>query len=290
MTTAEDILAEWPDFYAITEEEYPEFQKRFIADFPLPSFYTFKPRKPLYTVNVIKNDDDSFTLEISAPDGSLVENAPQNIVDAHNHIRNNLGGLVQLSGDHALLPMKGEPGLFPAYLDTEGRYISLFIEDKEDMDVFLAKGRYHKFLESTLRYEKNPDNFRTAWNWLDRHPAFWSHRSEDDFYWSTENNSRIWMGVSANREGNTVIMLEHGAAVRDSRTHHYHDLRLDIYAPTYEEAIIQLAAKVYQFFEVDGSERKDVEYEKSELEITLEEKVAAIDLDQLAEELGYDKQ
>jgi len=288
MTTAEDILAQWPDFNAITEEEYPEFQKRFIADFPLPSFYTFKPRKPLYTVNVIKNDDDSFTLEISAPDGMLVENAPQNIVDAHNLIRNDLGGLVQLSGDHALLPMKGEPELFPSYLNTKGHYISLSIERTKDTDVFLAKGRYHSFLESTLRYEKDPDDFRTAWNWLDHHPAFWSRRSEDDFYWSTESNAHIWMGVSADREGNTVIMLEHGAAVRDSRTHHYHDLRLDVYAPTYEEAIIQLAAKVYQFFEVDGSARENVEYEKSELELVLEEKVAALD-NYLEKEFSSDK-
>lgn len=289
MTTAEDILAQWPDFHAITEEEYPEFQKRFIADFPLPSFYTFKPRKPLYTVNVVKNDDESFTLEITAPDGTEVENTPQNIVDVHNLIRNELGGLVQLSGDHALLPMKGEPELFPAYLDSEGGYVSLFIEHKEDSDVFLAKGRYHSFLESTLRYEKNPDDFNTAWHWLDRHPAFWSHRSEDDYYWSTESNGRIWMGVSANREGKTYIMLEHGAAVRGSRTHHYHDIRLDVYAYTYEEAIIQLAAKVYQFFEVDGSEREDVEYEKSELELVLEEKVAALD-DYLEKEFGSDEQ
>jgi hypothetical protein len=65
--------------------------------------------------------------------------------------------------------------------------------------------------------------------------------------------------------------------VPPERKHRYHDLRLDTYEDTYEKGIIATAKLVHKFNDLDGSERPDVDYEKSELEVILEERMAEVD-------------
>jgi hypothetical protein len=73
------------------------------------------------------------------------------------------------------------------------------------------------------------------------------------------------------------MMMETGSMVPPERKHRYHDLRLDTYEDTYEKGIIATAKLVHKFNDLDGSERPDVDYEKSELEVILEERMAEVD-------------
>jgi hypothetical protein len=63
---------------------------------------------------------------------------------------------------------------------------------------------------------------------------------------------------------------------------------LDIYAQTFEEAVVLLAQKVDKFFDIDGTERPDVEYEKSEIEKTLEERVKDLPEQPVARHIPFD--
>lgn len=65
-------------------------------------------------------------------------------------------------------------------------------------------------------------------------------------------------------DGRLVIYLETGShlnKVEDGSKlyqEHYHDYRLDVWADTFEQAFIELAAMVYKFFDHQGIERLDV--------------------------------
>lgn len=125
----------------------------------------------------------------------------------------------------------------------------------------LAVYSYYCFLHSAKSWLENPDSLFHAFNFLDYHPAFW-HRSRPEQYpnqWSTnELNGNIWQHVSRDEKGNTVVMLEHGRAFPNAYHHHSHDPALDIYAPSFDEAYIQLAKKVHAKFAINGVERQIV--------------------------------
>lgn len=57
---------------------------------------------------------------------------------------------------------------------------------------------------------------------------------------------------------------------------HYYDMRLDVFADTYEAAIIAFASKVDTFFYPDGTKREGVAYEKSERELSIEESLCEL--------------
>ena len=55
---------------------------------------------------------------------------------------------------------------------------------------------------------------------------------------------------------------------------HYHDYRLDVWANTFEQAFIKLAAKVYKFFDHQGVERPNVPHIKPAWVLELDERIA----------------
>lgn len=142
----------------------------------------------------------------------------------------------------------------------------------------LEYNHYLTWLNGTVRYYlEDPNDFLTAYYFLDSHPAFWYQPRPEEYphQWQTGSAiSNMWIQPTKNSKGELVFMMECGATVPGT-SHHYHDLKLDVYAPSYNDAIIQTAALVHKFFDLDGSKRPDVDYEKSELEKTLEERLAA---------------
>lgn len=140
----------------------------------------------------------------------------------------------------------------------------------------LEYNHYLSWLNHTVRdYLETPQDFLAAYSFLDHHPAFW-HQPRPEQYphqWQTDSAiSKMWIAPTSNAKGELVFMMECGATVPGTN-HHYHDLKLDVYAPSYNDAIIQTAALVHKFFDVDGSERPDVAYEKSDLEKLLDERM-----------------
>lgn len=134
---------------------------------------------------------------------------------------------------------------------------------------------YDNFLrEVNPYYQAHQDNWAVAYQWLSCHPVFWTKFRDDTPYnWKTDCGlSHLWVSVNySESEDETYVQMEHGSHVEPDYRTHYHDPRLDVYAHSYEEGIVSLAQKVNQFFNVDGSEKDDVDYEKSPVEVSLEE-------------------
>jgi len=140
---------------------------------------------------------------------------------------------------------------------------------------------YYQFLCLAKKWLENQDDFVLAYSFISSHPAFWYRPNADRFphMWDTENGHHsVWVGLSKN-DGVPVVMLEHGSSVAPEHTMHYHDFRLDVWAPTFEEAYIDLAKRTHKFFSLDGEERPDVEYQKTQLELDLEERLEEVERD-----------
>lgn len=163
----------------------------------------------------------------------------------------------------------------------DGKWNRMLLPRNEQSKLNRLKSAYLMWWGIAEAYLADPHDFIKAYEFLDGHPCFWTHMkspNSDDtdftFTWETDSHAlRIWHRPVRNNDGNTVFMMETGAHVPESYTEHYHDLRLDVSADSYENAIIETAAKVHKFFHLDGSDREGVEYEKSELEEILDERV-----------------
>lgn len=146
---------------------------------------------------------------------------------------------------------------------------------------------FYHWLKEARAWIEDQDDFMKAYGFLEGHPAFWK-RPRPEVYpneWSTDEGvSTIWSSPTRRGDGSIVMMMETGSMVPPQRERRYHDLRLDTYEDTYEKGIIATAKVVHKFFDLDGSERPDVDYEKSELELILVERLAEMD-----EALGVDK-
>ena len=58
---------------------------------------------------------------------------------------------------------------------------------------------------------------------------------------------------------------------------HYHDYRLDVWADTFEQAFIELAAMVHKFFDHQGVERPDVPHVKPAWALELQEIITDVE-------------
>jgi len=275
MTDVKTILEGFPFLKDRDNDDYDYYgAKRIIIDnVVLPAFYTFNDPTPVYTLKI--DSTNGIRVTILDANENQIGDPYTDIVKAYDYVGNILKGDVVFSGDLKAITGSDRNSLVTVPTkDTNGReFHRLLLSHTDDDEIYLAKSSYLYWLESTLAYEANPNDFMTAWYWVDSHPAFWSRYKEGSNDWSMNNNSNVWVGVTAKDTGETVIMLETGAAIEPARTSHYHDLRLDVYAPTYEEAFVKLAALVHKFFDIDGSERENVSYEKSKLELLLDERM-----------------
>ena len=140
----------------------------------------------------------------------------------------------------------------------------------------MAYYSYYSFLMCAKEWLAHPDDVVLAHSFLQHHPVFWSRHSPDTRpnEWDTDNGlSSLWVQPTYNDAGETVFMMEHGAAVPPLRREHYHDPRLDVWESTYEKALIKTAVLTHRFFALDGSERKDVPYTPQAWEVELQERL-----------------
>jgi hypothetical protein len=293
MSKAAELIADIPDESTITEEEIEAYKQLLVEKISLPSFYTFDERPDLFKINILPDDAHAYRVEVTDEAGNVVDiTDPYDVVSAYEYVDHELKKDLVFTGHVYLIPSNenrkknNNPSVDLSNViyrgmvtvPSTGKNVRALLTSPHDTKVWLAVTHYYRFLKLTVEYEKNPNDFVTAYNWVDYHPAFWTRYTADSNHWNIANNSKVWVGVGVHEDSRKpYIMLEHGAAVPDERTSTYHDLRLDVYEDTYEEAFIALAAKVHKFFDVDGSERPDVDYKKSNLEKLLEEAVADLD-------------
>lgn len=126
---------------------------------------------------------------------------------------------------------------------------------------------FEEFKEQYKEYEDNPANFRSAFYFIDTHPAFWvkSKNVEKTWYWHTfghcqKINLQVLMGTPEDDSdvSSYSVLLSTGSHTNQGNRQyyeHYYDHELECIGDSYEEAIIELASRVYKKFNVDGSER-----------------------------------
>lgn len=191
----------------------------------------------------------------------------KNLEEAYDYSRENGDTIIEES-----VPEYDEMFIMVPMENGRKRIILSFC-DKDRL--YLLEMDYENFLKTADEYHKNPTIFFNAYNYIDGHPAFWTMCGEKTptYEWNRSHIRSIWSAPLSDDKGNLVWALETGAHTPDFRSH-YHDLRLDTYAPTIEEAYIKLAAKISKFYNDDGTEKTGVVYEKSETELLLEERMS----------------
>lgn len=150
----------------------------------------------------------------------------------------------------------------------------LFSRSDDDRVLSLVQ-EYEAFLQVASEYRDDSENFAKAYSFVSAHPAFWTRGrglgNERAFDWTTYDFNIPHFEVALHDNGSHSWFIESGAHVPPDYTEHYHDLRLDVYGETPEACVLELAKKLDKFFNDDGSEKENVEYEKSPLEIKLDE-------------------
>jgi len=150
--------------------------------------------------------------------------------------------------------------------------------DARRMDILL--GDYACSQEAYQIWLKEPNSFINAWRILDRHPAFWV-RDFKKLYYEPIRRSDLWdwrasglcqelyIEPYTSKNGKVQITIEAGSHVESAQNwinhqeiqidgyyeDHYHDVRLDTVAKSFEKAIIKLARKVNKIFNNEGNER-----------------------------------
>lgn len=266
MTKAEEILAQFPFLKNKNDDDYDYYgAKQIIIDTaPLPDFYTFDEPTPVYSLDIQSLGEGKFQFVIFDERKNQVGESYSTIKDAYYHIQDELKGNVVFTGDVKDFTGEENPTFISSEIDGKEDFFEMFISHTDADSIYLAKSRYLSWLEVAVEYEKKPGDFALAYHFAKGHPAFWTRYHKDSNDWNT--GRELYTEVYQDEDGKVTVGFEDGQAVPPERVMHYHDLRLDSWGSTFEEAYIDLANKIYTYFEVDGSERPDVpDYKYAEI-------------------------
>jgi len=244
---------------------------------------------------------DGNMLAARYPNGS-VDMLSENIEEAYDKIHGD--GIDILFSDavydkFARRDQDGETMFRLITVPSSDGYTQRLLTSRTDQDRLDSLERDWDDAQEAYREWKNdPDDFFKAYMMVDTHPAFWTRAfpfsSADNFWdenslWSWETSGycqQLWSHPWHDEDGRLYWAIEGGSHVADSTStwrdeyynkvqiigvfqEHYHDFRLDAFGDTYEAAIVSFAHNVDKFFNPDGTEREDVEYEETPLEKTI---------------------
>lgn len=167
--------------------------------------------------------------------------------------------------------------LMKPYCSTSNNDSSMNFHHSDMFDLSHARDNYERWREIHGEYLENMSDWVKAWEWLQHHPAFWKYAPHSNATSiadaETVKNLVMDQGLEhmsmyphRNEDGDAVVSLEHGAyawasdLVNDDPYYDgltgvpSHDYNIDVEAPTFESAIIALAAKVLVHYG-DGAAR-----------------------------------
>jgi len=215
----------------------------------LPSFVTFAPTKAVLTLSAV----DGLILVDKDPARSF--STPSEAYDAMRKLH---GEDIAFVFDKSLNQKKfGEllNGMFFAAKDKDSNFSRLLLSWTSGDEILGLKYTYADFLKLDKEFRESPEDWTLAYRWLRAHPVFWYVTPTQPFSWVTDDGfEHVWTWVTRHK-GKSYVALEHGAAVDPERTHHYHDPRFDVSAPSFEKAYLKLAKKVDKYYNTDGSEK-----------------------------------
>ena len=237
--------------------------KEELASVELPAWFSELLPK-LREEAVIKWDSEGERFVLLSPRGAVLATGTS-YGEVYDTFRENYEEEFTLITDESVNGHGGSlvGGSFSEDFDEGKRYARFFPTVDDDTHLALHKSSYKSWLECHESWLKNQEDWVEAYNWLTLHPAFWYKHEQDEaptWHWETNNGlSSLWVAVQRDKSG-PVVMMEHGAHVAPQYTQHYHDIRLDVYAPSFEEGYVKLAKLVHKFFHDDGTEREHVDY------------------------------
>ncbi len=293
-------IARYKELKELRDSDYSNTKKLILSEVELPEFYSLGEEKPVYQILV--EAAERFVISYLSSEGGAEQSELEkpiwdNIEEAYDYVGDSLNGNVRFAGNPELLSwwegsnstMRGSikeewnwGSVFLPY-DSKKKGSRLLLSHTDSDSLYLEKQSYLEYVLLAKEYEKNPLDYYLAWHFVDGHPAFWyvNHTNDEGKQlWGKEylTGGKLWISISRDpATGKIVTMVESGSAVPPERKEFYHDPRLDVYTETYEQAIIELASLVHKFFDIDGSERPDVQYEKKAWEIELDKRLKELD-------------
>lgn len=232
-------------------------------DFPsLPAWlYELLPSdRPIQ--NLLVTDDQ---ISITFPDGAR---------ESFDSLREADGRLCSTEFDTTITDKRSEPdellGRGSVTYSTENGYTGVIFAYTDADRRASLQDDYKDSRKAIEAYLADPQDFAKAWTMIDQHPAFWTFMTgpKSPWYWNTSGYcSKIRQSVYTDKSGNPYIVLEAGGHVPTRQnfdtgeddvnyTEHYGDWRLELSAPTFEEAIKKLAGRIAICFNPDGTDRE----------------------------------
>lgn len=159
--------------------------------------------------------------------------------------------------------MTKKPIVFPE-TETSGEPTAFLEESWPTMYADLKKEREEGWTRLAERYEANPGSVYEAWHWLNNHPIFYYYTREDRRHEKTLCDDRgVCEGlelmpmmvdkvtrkvVEPAETGELEIWVEvfPASLSRGNGDIRLHDHKVDTGASTYEEALVKVAALIYE--------------------------------------------
>lgn len=161
----------------------------------------------------------------------------------------------------------GEDGLlfYPAGKGMLG-FIAGYTDEDRRENLRLA---YSASQEAKAAYLSNPNDFYNSWHYVDNHPAFWtnSNLSSSPWYWDTEGYcSKLRQSVY--KDGKDLVVSLEGGGHVDKPSHdtiplystHYGDWRLEVDSDSFENAIIEMAFRLHNSYNSDGTSKSEDDF------------------------------
>lgn len=122
----------------------------------------------------------------------------------------------------------------------------------------LAYNNYYGFLRTAKSWLDHQDDVVLAYSFIQYHPVFW-HREDatnKPFDWTTDNGMKpLWINPAYGDDGKIVVMMEIGSTIPPLREKFYREPQMDVWGKSFDDAYIQTAKKIHNFYHLDGSAR-----------------------------------
>lgn len=140
---------------------------------------------------------------------------------------------------------------------SEAREVPMVFGHSTELSAYgLTNSGYEEFKFCEQAYDEDPENSVLAYGFINTHPMFWSVKKESRRGWTEVETSEGWkrvdVEISMERRGQkkdaarkTTVMLEAGPG-------NYHDYNLDVYAPSFDAAIVELAKLIKTHYDSHG--------------------------------------
>jgi len=159
---------------------------------------------------------------------------------------------------------EGEDSIMMLFGKSEKGSVPVFLATDDTTYTEAIREELEKFKETEENYLNNKDSFGASYLYLRDHPAFWITSEKGALRylaWDTEsglNACRIeaYLDEKSDEDFKMKFYSEPGARVLPDAWHHYGDDRLMARGNSYEEVVINTAAKIYEYFDSEGNHRE----------------------------------